>query len=107
MIKIEEKRRGTFLLILEGCVDHAASPQLRRVILQLCKKDPKWVIVDFTRVDQIDCSCIATLAERQQQLRKRNIRITLAGLNAKLEAHFDLTNLRTFFEMVPNAEEAV
>lgn len=105
MIKIEAKKSGTFLLKLDGHVDYAVSPQVRKAIAKLWDKHAHQIIVDFTKVDSIDSSGIATLLERQHQSRKRRVRLKLAGTSPRVQAAFDLANLKNVFEMVSGIEQ--
>jgi anti-sigma B factor antagonist len=107
MLKTEAKRSGTFVLKLTGHVDYGVSPHVRKAVANLCEKDTRRIIVDFTMVDFIDSSGIATLLERQHQSRKRGVRFILVGIKPRVRAAFDLANLRNVFEIVSGLEETI
>jgi anti-sigma B factor antagonist len=107
IIKTEAKRSGTFVLKLTGHVDYGVSPEVRKAVGKLCEEDTRRIIVDFTMVDFIDSSGIATLLERQHQSRKRGVRFTLVGISPRVKAAFDLANLKNVFEMVSGVEETL
>jgi anti-anti-sigma factor len=104
MITAETRGFGTFLLRLAGDVDYGVAPEVRKAIAKICENEVHRIIVDFTGVDSIDSSGIATLLERQHQSRKRGVRFTLVGIRPRVRAAFDVANLRDVFEIVSGVE---
>ncbi|MEN6438765.1 MAG: STAS domain-containing protein [Syntrophobacter sp.] len=102
--QVTEKKKGIFLLALEGDLDMSSSPQVRSALLPLFRESPSHIIVDLSRVPYIDSSGIATFVEGLQFSRKSNVRFTLAGATPTVESIFDLAYLKGVFEMVPDAD---
>jgi anti-sigma B factor antagonist len=90
------------VVLLEGDLDMSVSPQLRKVLLPIFRKDVSHIIVDLTEVPYIDSSGIATFVESLQLSRKGNIRFSLAGACRRVESIFDLAHLKSIFEMAPD-----
>ena len=106
VIEIEERGPGICAIILKGEVDYATSPQLRSEMTELFRKDLKQIVVDLSRVDYIDSSGIATLIEGQRQSKRRGFRFTLAEMSPRIEAAFDLANVRDIFKVISPLESA-
>ena len=106
-IRVEEKRPGVFVISLGGDLDMSVSPQVRKVLLPIFRKNVSHIIVDLKDVPYIDSSGIATFVESLQLSRKSNIRFSLAGACRRVESIFDLAHLKSIFEMAPDASELI
>ncbi|MDR3554582.1 MAG: STAS domain-containing protein [Syntrophobacteraceae bacterium] len=106
-IQVEEKKPGVFVMSLGGDLDMSTSPQVRKVLLPIFRKNVSHIIVDLKDVPYIDSSGIATFVESLQLSRKTQIRFSLAGACPKVESIFDLAHLKTIFEMAPDAGELI
>ena len=105
-VDVTEKKPGVIVVAVEGEVDMSTSPEVRKILLPVFK-NAEQVIVDLSGVPYMDSSGIATLVEGLQQARKGNVRFTLAGTRAPVEAVFELAYLKSVFEMVPGVDEAL
>jgi len=102
--QVTERKKGVFLLSLDGDLDMSTSPQVRNALLPLFRESPSHIIVDLSGVPYIDSSGIATFVEGLQFSRKNNVRFTLAGATPTVESIFDLAYLKGVFEMVPDVD---
>jgi anti-sigma B factor antagonist len=106
-INLEEKRPGVFVIGLAGEMDMSTSPDVRTAMAPLFRPGTARVIVDLSRVTYIDSSGIATFVEGLQLSQKTAASLTLAGMNAAVEAVFELAYLREVFHIVPAVEAAL
>ncbi|MDR3570304.1 MAG: STAS domain-containing protein [Syntrophobacteraceae bacterium] len=102
-IQVEERKPGVFVISLAGDLDMSVSPQVRKVLLPIFRKNVSHIIVDLKDVPYIDSSGIATFVESLQLSRKSDIRFSLAGACQRVESIFDLAHLKSIFEMAPDA----
>jgi len=95
------------LMKLAGEIDLHSSPQLRRE-LQACaaEKSPA-LLVDFSAVEYIDSSGLATLIEYVRDTATNNGKIALFGLSSKVRTIFDLVRLNELFVISETPEEAL
>ncbi len=100
-IQVNERKPGVFVVSLFGDLDMSASPQVRKVLLPIFRKNVSHLIVDLAGVPYIDSSGIATFVEALQLARKDNVRFSLAGACKTVESIFELAYLKDVFEMAP------
>jgi anti-sigma B factor antagonist len=97
---------GATTLKLKGEIDLHASPALR-VELQACAADKVPVLlVDFTDVEYIDSSGLATFIEYVREAVAFKGQIALFGLKKKVRTIFDLVRLNELFTITDSAEAA-
>lgn len=97
---------GATTLKLKGEIDLHASPALRAE-LQACAADKVPVLlVDFTEVDYIDSSGLATFIEYVREAVTFKGQIALFGLKKKVRTIFDLVRLNELFTITDSAEAA-
>lgn len=106
-IELEEKRPGVFVVTLAGDMDMSTSPEVRKSMAPLFRPGTTRVIIALAEVTYIDSSGIATFVEGLQLSQKTTARLTLAGMNAAVEAVFELAYLREVFHIVPTVEAAL
>ncbi|MFZ4776634.1 MAG: STAS domain-containing protein [Terrimicrobiaceae bacterium] len=106
-MQIEKLESGnTTTLRLSGEIDLHASPTLRGE-LQACvqSKSPS-LFLDFSGVDYIDSSGLATLIEYVRESSAFGGKLALFGLQKKVRTIFDLVRLNELFVISGTAEEA-
>jgi len=74
------EKDGRTTICLEGEVDLAVSPRLRRQILDILYTG-KGLTIQLTNVEYIDSSGVACLVEAYQYARKHDISFDLDGVN--------------------------
>ncbi len=102
--KVEDK---TALLSITGEVDMFSSPEARKEIANLVKKEIPRIVVDLSGVSYMDSSGVATLIEGLQMCNKYDGKLVVAGLRDNVREVFELTKLDKIFEIYEDAETAL
>ena len=97
---------GITMLTLVGEVDLHASPQLRAELQHCVLEKAPTLLVDFTGVDYIDSSGLATFIEYVRDSDAFGGKIALFGLKKKVRTIFDLVRLNELFTLADSAEAA-
>ncbi len=97
---------GETLLTLTGEIDLHASPALRAELQACAEAKTKVLLVDFTGVDYIDSSGLATFIEYLRDAGSFNGRIALFALKPKVRTIFDLVRLNELFTITDSADAA-
>ena len=105
-INIEDKDDFS-CVILNGELDLHVAHDLREKFLTILDKNINKIIVDFTSVNYIDSSGLATLVELFQRLKKENGTLKLFGLKPQVKDVFELSRLEKVFDMYPDMSEAL
>lgn len=98
---------GTVTLKLTGEIDLHASPVLRTELQHCTMEKAPVLLVDFTGVEYIDSSGLATFIEYVREAGSFDGRIALFGLKKKVRTIFDLVRLNELFTITDSADEAV
>lgn len=102
----EEEKDGIVILILSGDIDLNHSPKLRKLLREKVGAETKSLLFDFSSVNYIDSSGLATLVEYYQGSRKYLGKIALASLNTRVKSVFELVRLGEIFPIYNSLEEA-
>jgi anti-anti-sigma factor len=94
----------TGVLTLEGELDLAAAPQLRRHFDEAAGDA---LIVDFARTTFIDSAVLKELLRGRVELAERGMRLILAGVPVPVRRLLDLTRTSELFEDAPDVESAL
>jgi anti-anti-sigma factor len=94
----------TGVLRLEGELDLAAAPELRK---RLDEFDGRLLVLDFTRVTFIDSAVLKELLRARVELTERSVRLVLAGVPAPVRRLLDLTRTSELFEDAPDVDAAL
>lgn len=106
-MEVHEEISGAVIqLNLKGDVDLHHSPKLRGLLQGKVKAKCPALLVNFTEVNYIDSSGLATLVEYYQGCRTYSGKIALAGMNNRVRSVFDLVRLSEVFQIFPSVEEA-
>ncbi len=95
------------LMKLTGEIDLHRSPELRAELQACAKAKPSLLLVDFSGVDYIDSSGLATLIEYVRESAAFKGRIALFGLQSRVRTIFDLVRLNELFAIAETREEAL
>jgi anti-sigma B factor antagonist len=107
-MEIEKATAGdATTLTLKGEIDLHASPALRAELRSCAEAKAKVLLVDFTGVEYIDSSGLATFIEYLREANGHGGRIALFGLKKKVRTIFDLVRLNELFTITDSAEEAL
>jgi len=102
--KLESETATT--LKISGEIDLHASPELRAILQGCAKSRTPCLLLDFTGVEYIDSSGLATLIEYVRESGDFGGRLAIFGLQKKVQTIFDLVRLNELFVITGTAEEA-
>jgi anti-anti-sigma factor len=94
---------GEHVLRLEGELDLAAAPELRRRFDEAGGA----VVVDLERVTFIDSAVLKELLRARVEMAERGARLVLAGVSAPVRRLLDLTRTSELFEHAPDVDAAL
>ncbi len=111
----ERQVEGVPVLALAGDIDLETSPELRS---RLQERPCGPLVLDFSAVNYIDSSGLATLIEHYQKMNKSpgsdkgapaapKPRLFLAGLSPRVRGAFELVRLNEIFPDYPDVAQAV
>lgn len=102
-----EKSPEGDVLRLEGEVDLHASPQLRSTLQNCAAEKVARLLVDFSGVDYIDSSGLATLVEYVRLMAEFGGKMALFGLKPKVRTIFELVRLDELFVLADSRQAAL
>lgn len=106
-MKTEDIQDGDItILSIEGDIDLHHSPGLRTLLQGKVKGKCSALIVDFTKVNYIDSSGLATFVEYYQGARNYSGKIALCGMSARVRSVFELVRLGEVFPIVDSLDDA-
>ena len=105
-IKTSQVEATTVLSII-GEIDLHASPKLRESLREVAKNQPARVAADFSNVEYIDSSGLATLIEFVRDNGSSGARLVLFGLKPKVRMVFELVRLNELFTICDSQAEAI
>jgi anti-anti-sigma factor len=92
------------VLVLEGELDIAAAPELRRHVDEFAGAG---LVLDFARTTFIDSAVLKELLRARVELAERGVGLVLAGVPVPVRRLMDLTRTAELFEHAPDAETGV
>lgn len=103
----QEQEEGRLIVVrLRGEIDLQHSPKLRKILQAKVEIQTPALLLDFSEINYIDSSGLATLVEYYQSSRAYSGRIALAGATERVKSIFDLVRLNEIFEFYATADEA-
>ena len=102
-----EKSGDTQIILPTGDLDMHESPKLRATLLSEIAKKPSGLIVDFSEVNFIDSSGVATLVEAMRAIKDVKSNLVLCQMNQKILDVFQLARLDKIFNIVQTRAEAL
>jgi anti-sigma B factor antagonist len=93
-------------LKVSGEVDLHASPELRAELQKCVSEQIPLLLVDFTDVEYIDSSGLATLIEYLREASAYKGKIALFGMKEKVRTIFNLVRLNELFTITDSADAA-
>jgi anti-anti-sigma factor len=92
------------VLLLEGELDLASAPELRR---HLDEYDGDALVLSFQRTTFIDSAVLKELLRARVELAERGVRLVLAAVPAPVRRLMDLTRTSELFEDADSVDEAL
>jgi anti-sigma B factor antagonist len=103
----KSSENGVTTLKVSGEVDLHASPELRAELQSCVGEKTPVLLVDFSAVDYIDSSGLATFIEYLRDASAYDGKIALFGMKQKVRTIFDLVRLNELFTIADSADAAV
>lgn len=94
------------ILQLEGDIDLNHSPKLRTFFQSKIQAKCPALLMDFSKVNYIDSSGLATLVEYYQGSRGYSGKIALSSLSPRVKSVFELVRLNEIFSMHDSVDDA-
>jgi anti-anti-sigma factor len=92
------------VLVLEGELDLAAAPELRK---RIDETSAAAVVLDFARTTFIDSAVLKELLRARAELAERGVRLILAGVPMPVRRLMDLTRTAELFEDASDLDAAL
>ena len=102
----EHQDNGLDVLAIEGEIDLACSPELREILHAYAKKKCPALLLDFSGVDYVDSSGLATLVEYVRLAQPYGGKFGLISVSDRVRTIFDLVRLTEFLPIFPSPAEA-
>jgi len=106
MVYQESSEGSLSILHVQGDIDLHHSPKLRALLQSKISSKCPQLLINFTEVNYIDSSGLATLVEYYQGCRPFSGKIALAALSPRVQSVFDLVRLGEIFPIYPSLDEA-
>lgn len=90
-----------------GDIDLHRSNNFQQALQGVLKNKPTKIIINLADVNYMDSSGIATLVKLLSNTRKNKIALAIAGANKRVQSVFDITRLKSVFEMYDSVEQAM
>jgi anti-sigma B factor antagonist len=103
----KSSENGVTTLKVSGEVDLHASPELRSELQSCVSEKTPVLLVDFTAVEYIDSSGLATFIEYLRDAAAYDGKIALFGMKQEVRTIFDLVRLNELFTIADSADAAV
>ena len=91
----------------QGEIDLHSSPQLRAILQDNIKDATLGVLIDLGRVNYMDSSGLATLAEAFQVIKKEGKKMAICALTDTVKNILSITRLDEIFPVFGSQEEAL
>jgi anti-sigma B factor antagonist len=103
----ESKVGGVVMVKFGGDIDLRHSPKMRRLLQgKACARTPA-LLLDFTGVNRMDSSGLATLLEYYQYTQTFGGRLAVTGLTGRVQSLFHLARFHEIFAIHSNVAEAM
>lgn len=103
----DESREGEIAVMrLSGEIDLQHAPALRKVLQEKIKAACPFLVIDFSGVEYIDSSGLATLVEYRRDSIKFKGALALATLNDRVRTIFELVRLNEIIPIYPTLADA-
>ncbi len=107
-MQITERTEETIPIIsLTGDIDLESSPKLRDFLKPKATQKTSRLLLDFTGVNYIDSSGLATLIEYFQAVQGSGGKLALACLSPRVKNVFEIVRLEQIFSLYPDIPAAL
>lgn len=102
----ESQEDGIAVLSLSGEIDLQHSPALHKILQEKIKARCASMLLDFSGVEYVDSSGLATLVEYRRDSRGYDGALALAALSERVRTIFELVRLNEIIPIYPMLAEA-
>lgn len=95
------------VVAITGDIDLETSPQLRDFLKPMSSKKTPLLLLDFSGVNYIDSSGLATLIEYFQAVQDFQGKLALASLSPRVKNVFEIVRLEQIFSLHPDVPSAL
>ena len=107
-MQIEKTTEGEVVtMVLTGEIDLHASPTLRAELQSSADAKHPLLLIDFSGVEYIDSSGLATFIEYLRECQKFGGKMALFGMKKRVRTIFDLVRLNELFPISDTREQAL
>ena len=107
-MQITERTEETIpVVLITGDIDLESSPKLREFLKPLSSKKTPLLLLDFSGVNYIDSSGLATLIEYFQAVQGFKGKLALASLSPRVKNVFEIVRLEQIFSLHPDIPSAL
>ena len=108
LMQITERTEENIPVVsITGDIDLETSPKLREFLKPKSSKKTPLLLLDFTGVNYIDSSGLATLIEYFQAVQGFKGRLALASLSPRVKNVFEIVRLEQIFSLHPDVPSAL
>jgi anti-sigma B factor antagonist len=108
LMQITERNEENIPVVsITGDVDLETSPQLRDYLRPKASAKTPALLLDFSGVNYIDSSGLATLIEYFQSVQSFKGRLALAALSPRVKNVFEIVRLEQIFSIYPDVASAL
>jgi anti-sigma B factor antagonist len=102
----ERTDQGVQILVVEGEIDLACSPELREILHSYAKRKAPALLLDLQGVTYVDSSGLATLVEYVRLAQPFSGKFGLVHVSERVRTILELMRLTEFFSIYPTIVEA-
>ncbi len=102
----QENLEGAIVLNISGRFDFAGRKVFTDSMRKVQEGPVTHVILNFQNVPYVDSAALGLLALAQQNLKLKNVRLSVANPQDYVKKVFELANLPKFIPMFPSIQEA-
>jgi anti-sigma B factor antagonist len=107
-VQITERTEESIPIIsISGDIDLESSPKLREFLKPKAAQKTLRLLLDFTGVNYIDSSGLATLIEYFQSVQGSGGKLALASLSPRVKNVFEIVRLEQIFSLYPDIPAAL
>lgn len=103
---VEQVSRGV-VATLAGEIKYAASPPLRKALLDLVPGRHELIVLDLSGVPYMDSSGVAVLVELLSKLRSTESKLVLCCMQDRVRSMFEIARLLKLFHVVDSRDAAL
>lgn len=98
---------GYELLTVKGEIDASSSVELDHAVAACIQSGSKRIIVNMNELSYISSAGLGVFMSYVEELKEKNIRLILFGLNHRVSHIFELLGLSELLDVVTTKEEAI